>query len=104
MPTGTPQNYEAVAVSSTSIRLTWAEPRFEEQNGVIQAYYITITELETSTTLDFEADGTDTLLIVNSLQPFYNYNCTIAAFTVGVGPTAYRITQTLPDCKSVLMF
>ena len=96
-PTGVPQNVAAVAVSSSSIRFTWAAPFPEEQNGIIRAYNITITERETEIILFYETEGTATLLIVNSLHPFYSYRCSIAAVTVALGPAAVVDVQTLPE-------
>ena len=87
----------AVSVSSTSIRLTWRVLRPEEKNGIIRSYRISVTELETGSVLNFIADETATQQIVNSLHPFYNYRCTVAAFTVGLGPSATTDVQTLPE-------
>ena len=97
VPTDAPQAVDAVAVSSTSIRITWSPPPFEEQNGVIRFYYINVTELQTGHTQQFTAYGDETLQIVNLLHPFYIYECSVAAFTVGVGPAAYAQAQTDPS-------
>ena len=87
----------AVPVSSTSIQLTWRHLQPEERNGIIRSYRISVTELETGSVLNFTADETATQQIVNSLHPFYNYRCTVAAFTVGLGPSATTDVQTLPE-------
>ena len=99
VPTGNinPQDFMAVSVSSTSIRLTWRDLRPEEKNGIIQSYRISVTELETGSVLNFTTDETATQQIVNSLHPFYNYRCTVAAFTIGLGPSATTDVQTLPE-------
>ena len=89
VPAGPPQEVTGEAVSSTGIRLTWAPPLPEAQNGIVQQYIINITEAETGELLNFLTDGMDQLLIVNSLHPYYTYICVIAAYTVGVGPGAY---------------
>ena len=89
-----------MAVSSSSIRLTWAAPIPEEQNGIIQAYHITVTELETGGVLIFQTDETATLMIINSLHPFYTYNCTVAAYTIGLGPSTYAEVQTFSERKN----
>ena len=75
-----------MAVSSTSIRLTWEPPVAEEQNGVIRSYHINVSAFEDKEMMNYEADGLSTLFILNSLHPYYLYRITIAAFTVGVGP------------------
>ena len=94
---GAPQSFTAVAVSSSSISLTWAGPIPEEQNGIIQAYHINVTELETGEVLIFQTNGTATLMIINSLHPFYTYNCTVAAYTIGLGPSAYTEIRTFSE-------
>ena len=88
VPSGTPTNVRVVAVSSTSIRLTWDPPQPEDQNGVIQAYNIIITELVTERMMYFREGGMDSLLIVNFLHPYYTYQCSISAETIGPGPAA----------------
>ena len=49
VPTAAPQFFEAVAVSSGSIRMSWIPPPEEEQNGVIRSYHICVTEILTET-------------------------------------------------------
>ena len=87
----------AVPVSSTSIQLTWRHLQPEKRNGIIRSYRISVTELETGSVLNFTADETATQQIVNSLHPFYNYHCTVAAFTTGLGPSATTDVQTHPE-------
>ena len=94
VPTGAPRNLAAAAVSSTSISFTWEAPSFELQNGIIRSYHINVTELETGQMWSYVTPGIDTLLILNSLHPFYQYNCSIAANTIALGPTAYTVIQT----------
>ena len=97
VPTGNPQDFIAVPVNSTSIQLTWHDLQPEERNGIIRIYRISITELETGSVLNITTDKATTQQIVNSLHPFYNYCCTVAAFTVGLGPSAITDVQTLPE-------
>ena len=99
VPTGAPQTVEAVAVSSSSIRVTWAPPLSEEQNGVIGSYYINVSaaEDEDGEVMHFETDGLTTIFILNSLHPYFLYYIEIAAFTVGLGPYARVEERTHPD-------
>ena len=64
---------------------------------MIVSYFITVKEIETSFTRTFYTDVTDNLFIVNSLHPFYNYNCSVAAVTIGLGPATFSTVQTLPE-------
>ena len=96
-PSGVPQSVEAVAVSSTSIRVTWNPPLAKEQNGLVRSYHINVSAVEDGEMINFETDGLATILILNSLHPYYSYNITIAAFTVGLGPYATVEERTHPD-------
>ena len=49
------------------------------------------------TTMQFETNGFTTLFILNDLHPFYVYYIEIAAYTVGIGPTASALERTHPD-------
>ena len=88
VPSGIPTNVRGIAISSTSIKLTWEPPQPEDQNGIIQAYNITITEVLTGRMMYFREGGMDSLLIVNFLHPYYTYQCSISAETIGPGPAA----------------
>lgn len=47
--------------------------------------------------MQFETDGFTTLFILNDLHPFYAYHIEIAAYTIGIGPTASAQERTDPD-------
>ena len=96
VPTGAPQSLGAVAVSSSSIRITWIPPLEDQQNGVIRSYSINVTEIQTGTIKKFEAYGDESIKIVNQLHPYYLYECAVAANTVGLGPAAFTQTLTFP--------
>ena len=87
----------AAAISSTSIRISWQAPLLELQNGDITSYRINVLELETGTIRTFSTVPTDSIYVINSLHPFYNYNCSVAAYTNGLGPVGYSVVQTLPE-------
>ena len=90
------------AINSSSLRLSWAEPPAEEQNGIVASYSIIVTVLETEERLGFTAAGTGIELY--NLHPFYMYSVTIAAATVnGTGPYSAVFTiQLPPDGESQL--
>ena len=87
----------AASTSSTSIRISWQAPLLELQNGRITSYRITVSELETGLVRTFSTVPTDNIYVVNYLHPFYNYNCSVAAYTIGLGPIAYSEVQTPQD-------
>ena len=77
----------------------WQPPRQELQNGQITSYQITVTEVETGTVLSFSSDSVNISYNIGNLHPFYHYNCSVAAYTIGIGPSAHYVAQTLPDGK-----
>lgn len=83
-----------MAVSSTSILLTWSPPYTHERNGVITSYTITqVTagNLATHTTPDL-------ILVLTNLRPFTSYTFDIAASTsVGGGPLRSAVTAVTPE-------
>ena len=97
VPTGAPQNIRVDSQNPSIISISWEPPLPEFQNGVITSYYITVIEVETGAILTFQTHGTANFYIVNSLHPFYQYNCSVAAFTIGLGPSAYDSIRTHPD-------
>ena len=107
-PSGPPQSFRAVAISSTSIRLTWRAPLQEEQNGVITSFRITITDVGVTiiegtggVVIERSAQASSTLLVVDSLSPHSSYRCTIAAFTIAIGPILANCPWL---CRTVLQF
>ncbi len=84
-------------VTSRSAVLTWEPPPYEDQNGVITLYIITVTVQETGEM--FQLNSTTTTLTVTSLRPFRTYVCVIVAATsVGLGPFSAPLTvETLQD-------
>ncbi len=85
--------------SSTVISMIWKAPVVDKQNGVITSYYISVLEVQTGTLLKFQTHGAATFYVVNSLHPYYIYNCSVAAFTIGLGPSAHTSIRTHPDSK-----
>ena len=94
VPAGVPQNVEAEAVSASSIVISWQPPSPELQNGIITAYNITVLEVETGDVFTYETHGSDIIFIVNSLHPYYWYNCSVAAYTIGQGPSSFAVVRT----------
>ena len=102
VPTSPPRNAGGVSVNSTFILLTWEPPARDGRNGIITLYYIHVLEVPTSRTFTFERP-THTDLLIGSLHPYYDYQCSVAADTsVGRGPfTAPFIIRTDQDGECV---
>ena len=96
VPSGSPLNFGGSATSSRSASISWQPPPDDQWNGVIIVYVINVTVVETG--LTFQLNSTTTSLTVNTLQPYRNYICIVAAVTsVGTGPFSGRFTLTTPQ-------
>ena len=92
VPSGTPQQFDAIDVLSRSITFSWDPPLFEEQNGVIVFYKLDITDLATSSVQSYTVNSTS--FTVTNLIPFSYYTYVISAATaIGLGP--YTQTTTI---------
>ena len=94
-PEGPPQNFHGVATSSRSLQLFWSPPLTSQQNGIVRSYTVNVTEVETGHQLSFTVMNTTIHLM--DRHPHYNYVCTVAAYTVGIGPPAMIRILTLED-------
>ena len=93
VPTSPPLNLSFVASTSTSVTLFWAPPPTPNQNGVITGY--TIQVFSSQQVLLRETNISSNGGTVDSLHPFYNYTCTVVAYTAaGKGPSTPPITVT----------
>ena len=98
VPSGPPQNVSGVSISSTAIALSWSAPLFEDRNGVIRHYIVNVTELETG--YEFGEVTTHMARTYSSLHPYYTYEFSVYAVTVGTGPAAEHVrVTTMEDSK-----
>ncbi len=89
VPSSYPLNLTGEAVNSTTVLLSWQPPELEGRNGFIVSYLVTLTERATGQVLQFFRVGTHIDILITSLHPYYEYECTIAAATaIGNGPIA----------------
>ena len=72
------------AQSDTIIDLTWTSPPAIDINGLVRHYSILVEESETGRSWSFIHIEPE--ISIGSLHPYYNYECKVAAFTVGLGP------------------
>lgn len=101
-PSGPPENIVVVAEDSRTFQLSWQPPDNRSRNGIIQRYYINITELETDYT--FLLDTTELSYTVDDLHPSYQYSCAIAAETVDIGPFSTPLFIELPEDGKTRLF
>ena len=90
-PSGPPTDFNAEALSSNSLRVSWNPPPQEEQNGVITHYVVTITNLNDG--VEIEDVVFNTSLVVSSLDPHTEYEVYVVAATdAGAGPPTTPLT------------
>ena len=97
VPNASPQNIQAVPLSSTALSLTWQPPPLDRQNGIILGYFINMTEVDTDQHFLYTSNTTS--LMVTGRHPHYTYSFKIAAETVvGRGPPSQaHMAMTLED-------
>ena len=83
-PSRPPRSVRHTVTNTTTLTLQWLPPAQRFQNGVIRSYSVNITEVLTGRQMHFNTSSTS--LAVPSLQPYYEYEYTVAAYTVSVGP------------------
>ena len=83
-------------MDSTSARVSWQPPPFEDRNGIISGYHVRVIGLNTPNN-DVLPPVNATMLLVEGLHPFYAYRFSVAAVTVAIGPFSTAVTQKLPE-------
>ncbi len=95
-PNNSPQQLSATMMTSSTITLSWSPPPFEDTNGIIQYYLISITEVDTNITFS-PLQSLSTEFTVTNLHPHYTYLCRVAAYTSDIGPYSSPITIQLSE-------
>ena len=62
---------------------------------MIRSYIINISVAETGS--GFQQTSETTALYISNLHPFYTYNLTVAAVTIGQGPYGQVLTVQMPE-------
>ena len=83
------------SISSNGFTLQWNPPELQYQNGVVDYYLITVVEVETGAVTNYTS--LSTIYYISSLHPAYTYQCTVAAYTVGLGPFSTYIVVTTAE-------
>ena len=89
VPTGGPQTVNCGILNLTTLNVDWTEPHHLDGNGPIERYWVYVwnkdsDELVYSTILKSISESG---IQVTSLDPYHNYNCSVAAFARGgLGP------------------
>ena len=102
VPAGSPMNVSVSAINSTSLLLVWVAPSMELQNGIIRQYYVNLTSTELGTYTLISVQNTQQTTL-NNLNPYYNYQIRVAAFTIGIGPYSTEVTIQLPEAGQLTL-
>lgn len=94
-PSSSPTHVRLTSVSSDTFTLYWDPPPYEYQNGVIQYYNICVVEVESGLVSHYISYTF--YLSLSSLHPAYTYYCSIAAYTVALGPFSIDFNVTTDE-------
>ena len=102
-PTGPPEEFAAEISNTRTLLLTWQAPEPLNRNGIIIKYVVNITELETGAVFHLVTEELN--VTVNSLHPFYAYDCIVAAETIiGQGPFTSALRVEMPEDGKTLPY
>ena len=93
-PSGSPANFQARALDSRSIRLSWDPLPSALQNGIIRQYRVTLVDSAGQARV---VNTTVTSVTVAALVPFTSYNITVAAETITLGPPTSPLQIVTPQ-------
>ena len=100
-PSAPPRDVIGTVFNSSALSITWRPPSFDSQNGIIVGYTVYVLEVATNNNRTIETQGSLTEVFITSLHPYYIYEFSIAAQTVGIGPYSSRNrVQTDEDGKT----
>ena len=102
-PSSAPISLSSNVLNPTSVMLTWSPPPTADQNGVITAYTVIITNSDMSERDVYVTNMTT--ITVASLNPYTTYEYSVAAnTTVGIGPYSINLAfQTVEDGKCLVL-
>lgn len=97
VPTGAPLSFAASHITANSLSLSWDPPRYDQQNGVIRYFVVTVNDLASATSRTLIINATS--ITISNLRPFFVYNISMAAFTVGLGPQSNQLMIQIPAAR-----
>ena len=101
-PSSPPTEVNVLDVTSSNFTVQWAPPPAHTHNGIIRAYRINVTELNTAR--NFVRQTSRTSLVLSHLHPYYVYHLTVLAITVSDGPPTKGVTVTTLETSEYLLF
>ena len=86
---------DSSSIAYNGFTLQWSPPESQYQNGVVDYYLINVVEVETGAVTNYTS--LSTTYYISPLHPAYTYQCTVAAYTVGLGPFSNYIVVTTAE-------
>ena len=96
VPSAPPENLVVTLTTSRTISISWSPPPFDQQNGLIRYYLVYLTEIN-GNTLELQTSDNSTDFTIENVVPIYNYTVSLAAYTIGVGPSTSVLTISIPE-------
>ena len=101
VPSASPGNLMIASVDKDALQVMWERPDEIDVNGVLRLYRIEycgpirdVGNLLRSTCTQMDVNGATNSIVLSSLKESSTYNVSVAAFTVGTGPAAWKLAQT----------
>ena len=94
-PAASPGNLTVVNISANELNVSWERPNEIDINGILRHYilkYSIINQTENRASVNVSGDRLNAVL--SSLNNFTSYNVSVAAFTVGIGPSSTEVETT----------
>ena len=94
-PAAAPGNLTVVNISANELNVSWERPNEIDINGVLRYYileYYIVNQTETLASTNVSGDTLSTVL--RGLNNFTSYNVSVAAFTIGTGPSSTEVETT----------
>ena len=96
--TAPPQNVELRPLNATALAVSGRPPPHNTTTGIVLAYTLRITELESGETKEVERESNQRELVLTSLHADYHYNVSISSNTsAGEGPFSPPVGARLPQ-------
>ena len=80
--------------------MTWEPPLEDNQNGIITSYTIRLYDIVADKTTLYQREGHHAQFVIDTLHPYYEYDVSVAAETVDIGPfSVIQRIRTQEDSK-----
>ena len=105
VPGGAPQNFTAIGLSATSIKLQWDPPAKRHRNGEIVLYEI-VYHQRVNPLEDFATNSSETNAVIEGLEVNTDYIFQLRAYTIkGSGPWSNKLPfRTFGNCEHNSLF